>query len=638
MNLKVLRLTACVFIFGAGAANAAYSPLVSGNGFGLIIVSSQPAALTRFYAHPYRYAKSDPKDALSEGIETANFLNRLAWEDPSGGNGAGEARYMADSHIIAAKDAGGDQFYFMPFGLRRNAVIAARSSSGGYCLRPEWAHPVASQDTVTLSGVRLLRMTFKDVEETLLIVPFDGNGAFIGNRDACLAGSSAWALISAEKKETEAAAAEFSRWRAGLAAGALIERELKEIEAWRVKPRVTFVSEAERRLWRQSEIILRMAQSREPNRPGRYNNGLIAATLGYWFHYWVRDMSYAALALSRMGHKEEARAAVEAYFNARPVGKMIEETGGLPYQVSVVRYFGDGSEEPFFTQEGSTNIEFDGWGLVLWVLGDYVERTGDTGILSAVTYRGTVYAGAKEYILNPLLAKLEPYGGGLIVAKDTSIWEERQKDAKHFAFTTAAAIQGLRKFVPLAVSAGDGKTAGEVREKLALLEKGFAAAYVRGGRLRGTLEEGVKNEVDGASIFSINFGIVTDPAVIRNAIEEMAYLRVDSGGYRRVRSTYEYSHIYEYWYEREEFLLIDFSLAEVYLRAGEPGKAAAILSRIVEKSAMDNNNIPEMYVAVDCKLFPGRLGDPTGAIPVVGYGAGAYVLHLLEREALTVKK
>jgi hypothetical protein len=53
---------------------------------------------------------------------------------------------------------------------------------------------------------------------------------------------------------------------------------------------------------------------------------------------------------------------------------------------------------------------------------------------------------------------------------------------------------------------------------------------------------------------------------------------------------------------------------------------------------MDNTNIPEMYVAVDCKLSPGRLGDPPGAIPVVGYGAGAYVLHLLEREALTVKK
>jgi hypothetical protein len=38
-----------------------------------------------------------------------------------------------------------------------------------------------------------------------------------------------------------------------------------------------------------------------------------------------------------------------------------------------------------------------------------------------------------------------------------------------------------------------------------------------------------------------------------------------------------------------------------------------------------------MYVAVDCPLFHGAVGDPTGAIPMVGYGAGVYVLHLLQR-------
>ena len=41
-----------------------------------------------------------------------------------------------------------------------------------------------------------------------------------------------------------------------------------------------------------------------------------------------------------------------------------------------------------------------------------------------------------------------------------------------------------------------------------------------------------------------------------------------------------------------------------------------------------------MYVALPCALFPGRVGDPTGAIPIVSYGAGEYVLHLLQRQAL----
>ena len=55
--------------------------------------------------------------------------------------------------------------------------------------------------------------------------------------------------------------------------------------------------------------MLRMAQSREPNRPGRYGNGLIIASLpdGVWFTPWVRDMAYATVALALMGHRDEAR-------------------------------------------------------------------------------------------------------------------------------------------------------------------------------------------------------------------------------------------------------------------------------------------------------------------------------------------
>jgi hypothetical protein len=57
-----------------------------------------------------------------------------------------------------------------------------------------------------------------------------------------------------------------------------------------------------------------------------------------------------------------------------------------------------------------------------------------------------------------------------------------------------------------------------------------------------------------------------------------------------------------------------------------------MLGRIVNKASADHNIIPEMYVALPCQLFPGKIGDPTGALPMVGYGAGTYVLHLLERE------
>jgi GH15 family glucan-1,4-alpha-glucosidase len=281
--------------------------------------------------------------------------------------------------------------------------------------------------------------------------------------------------------------------------------------------------------------------------------------------------------------------------------------------------------------EGSTNIEFDNWGLVLWVLGEYLQRYDDPGFLRSATYRGSLYESAKEYVVKPLLANVEKYNDGLIVAADTSIWEERQKDKKHFAFSTATAIVGLQAFAEIARRAGDERTCTNILNQVSLLKKGFEAAFIRDGKLRGTLEEGAKNDIDGALLSVINFRIVTDPAVMRDTVDRMQLLKVASGGYRRVRSTYTDPSIYEYWYERQEFLFVDFNLAEAYWRLGRDEDADRILERIVNKAAADHNFIPEMYVALDCRLFHGEIGDPTGAIPMVGYGAGAYILELLAR-------
>lgn len=81
-------------------------------------------------------------------------------------------------------------------------------------------------------------------------------------------------------------------------------------------------------------------------------------------------------------------------------------------------------------------------------------------------------------------------------------------------------------------------------------------------------------------------------------------------------------------------MFVDFSLAEVERLMGDRDAAKAIRKRIVDKAAEDHNIIPEMYVALPCDLFPDRIGDPTGARPMVVYGAGAYILDLLDREGL----
>ena len=624
------RFAVALVSYAALAASlpAAASHLVTGNGFGFAVVAPENGTVTKFYAHPYSFLRPNPKDALSEGVETTNFIKSLAFDEAAGPT---SADYVEDSHVIRIKGAAGEVLVFMPFGLKRAAlvIVAADGASGPHV---EWNHPVKSSGKIQAAGAEIKEVTFEGIAEPLLMIALGtGSGATEG-----LEGNSAWALVALQSQgEVEQAVRDVTAWRASLAPKELAKREVAELDQWRVESTVTFASEQERHLWRQSEVMLRIAQCREPNHGGFYGNGLIVASLpdGVWFTPWVRDMAYAAVALARMGHREEARAAVLAYFNARPTGKMKAETAGADYQVSVVRYFGNGEEEPFFTQEGSTNIEFDDWGLALWALGEYVRKYDDPALLREATARGTLYASARDYIAKPLVKNTEEYGGGAIVVADTSIWEERQKDKKHFAWSTALAIVGLGEFAEVARRAGDRKTHVAMLQEVERLQRGFGGAFIRWRSLHGTLEDGVKNDIDGALMAIIDFGVADNPGFMRDAVERMELLKVASGGYRRVRSTYVDPAIFEYWYERQEFLFVDFSLAEVDWRLGRDAEAESILRRIVEKSAADHDIIPEMYVALPCRLFPGAIGDPTGAIPMVGYGAGEYILHLMKREA-----
>ena len=626
---KVLRFVAIVGVGFVLSPSATASHLVTGNGFGFAVVAPESGTATKFYPHPHSFVRPDPANPLNEGIETANFIKSLGWAPPGT---PGTTDYVDDSHVIRMRRAGTSGYFFMPFGLQRSALIVSLDGAGQSSWRVEWNRPRRSEVAISAAGIHARLLRFEGTEEPLLLIPI--GPVRKAPSDQPFAASSAWALIALEKEsEAGPAVREFARWRAGLMPGALIRREVAQFEQWRATPTVRFKNEAERHLWRQSETMLRIAQSRELNRADRHGNGLIVAALpDVYSTPWVRDMAWATVALARMGHQAESRAALLAYFNAQPTGKMRSAVKGADYQISIVRYFGNGEEEPFFTMEGATNIEFDDWGEALWALGEYLRKYDDPSLLREATYRGPLFETARDFIAKPLMANMEKYRDGLIVEADTSIWEEHQKDKKHFAFSTAMAIVGLNEFAQLARRAGDEAARKDAIDHVALLQKGFDAAFVRDGTLHGTLEPGEKNDIDGALIPIINFGLVRDPEVIRSTIDRMRLLKVVSGGYRRVRSNYTDPKIFEYWYEREEFLFVDFTFAELHRRLGRTEEADAMLARIVRKAAADHNTIPEMYVALPCPLFPGKIGDPTGALPMVGYGAGAYVLHLLERE------
>ncbi len=671
--LSRIRMILCAFctslvLMLCALPSLAETPLVSGNGHGFIVYSHADGHLTRFYAHPYKFEKPDPKDPLSEGIETVNFIKSVGWnlmnepapETPVSGdlpstNTALQlkpqgtlvsletppvvksgpppvAEYLKQSQIIVSQDSQRKQFFFMPWGIQRNVFVTACQSIKKDADRPslhiEWAKTLKNEKSETVEGIEIRTAQFAGLKGLVAIVPI---GAQSNKGKDCTAA----AFVSLEDpKDLADAVKDIKSWEAGLSAQKIIDRELKQLESWRCKPAVHFQNDLERKLWRQSEVVLRMGQILEQNKADRHNHGIILASLpdGAWFTPWVRDMAYAAIALGRMGHKDEARWAVEAYFNAQPVGKLQKETGGTPYQISVVRYFGDGSEQPFFTMEGANNVEFDDWGLALWALGEYCEKYHDDSILDYKTYRGSLYNNARDYVVRPLLANLEPYKGGLIVAADTSIWEERQKDKKHFAFSTIAAIKGLKCFDKIAEKRNDVSLHDELQKKIKLLEKGFNEAFISSGKLKGTLEAGIKNEVDGAFLAAITMGPVKDEMIWRNALDQMQRLKMPSGGYRRVTSTVKDPQIFEYWYERQEFVFINFLMAEVYLKLGMPDKAAELIKPMLDKASEDHFFVPEMYVSEVNYRFTGPVGAPTGAIPMVGYGAGAYAIYLLQRE------
>lgn len=301
---------------------AAASPLVTGNGFGFAVVSPETATLNKFYAHPYSFSRPDVQNPLSEGVETANFIKSLSW---IGGTAREQsAEYVEDSQVILARSSAGEGLFFMPFGLTQTALVISWEPRGAYEQQGrwhvEWSRALKSQRTVRMLGAEMLLLKFDGIRESLLLIPLVPKRVTTAHSHELLSGSVAWAMISLENdRGLERTARQFSRWRAGLMPHALAKREIAEIERWRVHPAIHFPGDKERHLWRQSEIVLRMAQSREPNHPGRNNNGLIVACLpdGSWFMPWTRDMAYAAVAFARMGHRNEARAALLAYFRRR---------------------------------------------------------------------------------------------------------------------------------------------------------------------------------------------------------------------------------------------------------------------------------------------------------------------------------
>jgi GH15 family glucan-1,4-alpha-glucosidase len=678
-------LTVAVALIGgqaqAGTPLSSWHELTTGNGFGFAVFDSRSAQVTQLLERPYRYLHPGPTEQAL-GPLRRNLAYDLYFGARVGSQGAwlrslpqSQVGYVDQSGVIRSTTSlGGVTFessFVAPFGLEANgllAVVRARNSSNeprsvDVFLNPNLRlGPAPDPDRPSGDGEQLA-IGPGTVRETgpgggvVVYLPlgaptrFDSSGTGFGRvqagqdlLDAPRAatgndltmvfqkslgtlppgGEAAWGVLIgfSPRGETAALESELVRFVAGRSAQALLGAVEAEWEAWRTPP-PPGLTDDERRVYRQSEAILRMAQVREPylESPKQKGRGMILASLppGIWSIGWVRDQQYATVALARMGHTAEALLSLDFILDAEANRYM--RYAGVPYQVSITRYFGDGQEESDWNQDGP-NIEFDGWGLYLWAVRSTLDAAQSTAWLDGATRaKLRVYEALRSGVVEPLLFNLDPTG---LVVAENSIWESHWDKRKQYTYTQLTSARGLCDFAHLAAAVGDGATAERARQASLALRAALHSRLVDPqGVLAGSLEElrSGSRYYDAAVVEGVNWQLLDGPVGNKTLETLLGALAVQTGGLMRNDDALS-------TYDSNEWLFIDLRAGSALRRTGGAAKADQLINWATAQARLNYDLVPELF-----NQFPadGPIGAYAGAIPMVGFGAGAYALHLLDR-------
>jgi MYXO-CTERM domain-containing protein len=666
-----------------------FSFLVTGNGFGFQVFDTNAGAIKQYLEHPYRYLRANPTNPDGEGIIRRNLVFDTYFGVKAGGTsqwlgGAApqQVGYVNESNVIrSALPVGGvltESFFVAPFAYSGNALVmllkvtntssspvavtaytmhnfkmgsapnpdmpgadgesisydaASQSASetgpggGAMIYAPIGGADVSSCDANAYTQVQ----TGAGLAMTASCSGTDEKNAFQKSLGTIAPGAAAWwgvAVIFDENADVARARQAWSQFLAGRAPDQLYGDILSEHETWRTPP-VPGLTATETSVWRQAETVLRMGQIQEPyaDTPRRHNTGMILASLppGGWHTGWVRDASYATAALARSGHFDRAKASLDFFLGA-DAGRYGSYVANQPYRVSVVRYYGDGQEESDYSGQPTRNVEIDGWGLFLWAARVYVDSSADLGWLSSTTKKGdAVYDAIRAGVAEPLAANLEQSG---MVAADTSIWEVHWANRQHWAYTTATAARGLCDMATLARRAG--KTDDIARYKMlaqkaqAALKTNFVDSQMS---LAGSLEKLAQgaNYRDGSTVEAVTWSLV-DPGdvVASSTLSQLSFLQTPAGGYKRIQGSTDP-------YDTNEWILIDLRASAAWRRASQQGKADQLLDWVTAQASANYNLLPELYNTISAS---GPIGAYAGSIPMVGYGAGAYLMTMLDRAQL----
>lgn len=411
-------------------------------------------------------------------------------------------------------------------------------------------------------------------------------------------------------------------------AGQVIADTKASFEAWRVAPSalgLDALSEDEIAVWRQSETVLRMGQIRERTQDNRRNFGMFLAALppGEWHIGWVRDGAYAIVAQAMVGHLEEAKYGVEFFLNAWAGFFNSPQYLGRHYRISSVRYYGNGKEEGDFNADGP-NVETDGFGLALWAARGYLHYSCDTQWLDTTTLHGdTIYEALTQTAeeIDALLVNDLP-------TAECSIWETHWDYREVFTYTAATQIRGLYDFAAIARFKGDFARATYFYQRAEALHAATLDRLVHPEFNSFVSHLNVANSpyfVDGSTIemLSWDFVLPDDPAYI-GTMNEYQRLQTPFGGYKRLEQQLSLTGgSGASQYDLSQWVLLDLRIGQAFRKMGQPDRAEELLQFVTDSAVRNDHLVPELFNPDD--------GRYEGAIPMVGYGAGAWQVAQLEK-------
>ncbi len=398
----------------------------------------------------------------------------------------------------------------------------------------------------------------------------------------------------------------------------LLEQEIKGWQDWHTRTSLPpGISPEEKALFLQSAAVLRMGQVREKGSP--FGQILASMPPGMWNIAWVRDGAYSLLGFIQTGHLEEARWGLEFMLNA-PNGKFdAPEYVGKPYKISVCRYWGNGEEESDYNNFGP-NVEWDNFGLFLWAFSEYVRVSGDQQFLAKY------YPVAKELVADVLIHLMSKEG---YLVRDSSIWERHWEPQgsppdgrKHFSYSTINAINGLRQLAQVAPSATHKKQLLDASDKM---WDGFKKHMISSENIIvSCIEEkgrGSSYYMDASVVEALNFGLVDKKTAQATLDAFEKHLRMkNSPGFLRNDDAKDYEHS---WYDEQEWVVIDLRVAHAYHLWGNKERAEELNRWVVENARQNYNLIPEL-------LEQNKLSFE-GAVPMMGFGPGAYILNMYQK-------